>query len=586
MRAGELGVAIVAEDEDALTAQFGRDVPEQEQRRLVRPVQVVEHDQQRGIGDVGAQQVRVRLEQPELRGVGVEDVGRRDVVRLLAEAGEDARELGAVAGVEAVGDAVEAELLRVAVARLHPRPVGWGAGGLVGAPPDHATAAHACVGFELEAGARLADAGLADDHRDRAMARERLVEGGAQAVELGLPADEGAAGEAVERVGLRVGVGGGAGLRIDGLQGLEDLGGRRGAVGRDLGEEAEDERLEVWRAVLCVPAGGDGLGVEVLGDDGGGGVALEGRTTGDELVEHGAEGVEVCLRGDLLAERLLRGHVAVGADHHAVAGEAGLADGDGESEVADLGGAVRGEPDVAGLEVAVDDALSVSELQASGGGDGDVQGLLEGERAGGVLEEAFDVTAAHQLLDEVGLLRSVGGDVFADVVDGDDVGVGEASHGAGLAHDAFAADVVEALGLDEGEGDVAIEECVVGEEDALLAALAEEAEDLIAAAGEGFGVLRRGIVGELDETSGGRFDGARDLAGGGGGAVAVGGGVRAGHLEEGGSVLVGGIDGEDGAGFLGDGVPGPIGDGGVGLVEQGIDAALDAFAGHNERDTT
>ena len=61
----------------------------------------------------------------------------------------------------------------------------------------------------------------------------------------------------------------------------------------------------------------------------------------------------------------------------------------------------------------------------------------------------------------------------------------EAAHGLGLAGDALAGGVVEAVGLDEGEGDVAVEGGVVGEVDALLAALAEELLDRVAAGGKG-----------------------------------------------------------------------------------------------------
>ena len=50
--------------------------------------------------------------------------------------------------------------------------------------------------------------------------------------------------------------------------------------------------------------------------------------------------------------------------------------------------------------------------------------------------------------------------------------------------DALRGGVVEALGLDQGEGDVAVEQGVVGQVDLLLAALAEEALDRVAAVGE------------------------------------------------------------------------------------------------------
>jgi hypothetical protein len=61
----------------------------------------------------------------------------------------------------------------------------------------------------------------------------------------------------------------------------------------------------------------------------------------------------------------------------------------------------------------------------------------------------------------------------------------EAAHGLGLAGDAFARRRVQAFGLDQREGDIAVELGVMGEVDLLLAALAEEAPDLVAAGREG-----------------------------------------------------------------------------------------------------
>jgi hypothetical protein len=53
-------------------------------------------------------------------------------------------------------------------------------------------------------------------------------------------------------------------------------------------------------------------------------------------------------------------------------------------------------------------------------------------------------------------------------VDGNDVRViAEAAHSLGFAAHACKAGLVEALGLDEGEGDVAVKLFVVGEVDAL-----------------------------------------------------------------------------------------------------------------------
>ena len=82
-------------------------------------------------------------------------------------------------------------------------------------------------------------------------------------------------------------------------------------------------------------------------DDGRRVVAAERRLAGDQLVQHAAERVEVGARRDFAAERLLRRHVRDRADEHAVHRQPRLLEGDGEAEVADLGRAVGGEPDVA-----------------------------------------------------------------------------------------------------------------------------------------------------------------------------------------------------------------------------------------------
>ena len=121
----------------------------------------------------------------------------------------------------------------------------------------------------------------------------------------------------------------------------------------------------------------------------------------------------------------------------------------GEAEVTDLGDTLGGEPDVAGLEVAVDDAVVVGEFEASGGGEIAMsRGLLEWERCVsiGSFEELLDVTAGPiSSWTRKGWLRAVLGGVLADVVDGDDVLVGEAAHRLRLAHDPLAAGVVDDL---------------------------------------------------------------------------------------------------------------------------------------------
>ena len=63
----------------------------------------------------------------------------------------------------------------------------------------------------------------------------------------------------------------------------------------------------------------------------------------------------------------------------------------------------------------------------------------------------------------------------------------KAAHGLRFARNAIAAHGVQTLGLDQGEGDIAVECCVMGEVNPLLAALAQEALDQIAAIHKGLG---------------------------------------------------------------------------------------------------
>ena len=138
--------------------------------------------------------------------------------------------------------------------------------------------------------------------------------------------------------------------------------------------------FEVRRAGVGVPGRRDGRRVDVLADHRRRVVAGERRLARDQLVEHAAERVEVGARRHLAAERLLRRHVRDRADEHAVHRQPRLLERDGEPEVADLGRAVGGEPDVAGLEVAVDDAVRVRVREPAADALRDLQRALERQR--------------------------------------------------------------------------------------------------------------------------------------------------------------------------------------------------------------
>ncbi len=77
----------------------------------------------------------------------------------------------------------------------------------------------------------------------------------------------------------------------------------------------------------------------------------------------------------------------------------------------------------------MDYAPRVGELQATAGLFGNVDGLLQGQAVvGGILDNPFNVAAAHQLGDHVGLVP-----LLTKIEHGDDVRVGtEAPHSLGL----------------------------------------------------------------------------------------------------------------------------------------------------------
>ena len=118
--------------------------------------------------------------------------------------------------------------------------------------------------------------------------------------------------------------------------------------------------------------------------------------------------------------------------------------------------------------------------------DAEVHGFARRERTGA--QQVAQRLPLEPLADDVG--RAC---LFALVEHAHDVWVcAHAAHRLRLAGDTFAADVVEAIGLDQGEGDVAVEQAVVREVDLLLPALAEEAPHLVAPAHEGCGLVCAG----------------------------------------------------------------------------------------------
>ena len=249
----------------------------------------------------------------------------------------------------------------------------------------------------------------------------------------------------VEGVGELVG----GGVAVGGIGGQGDLedGGERGgdvlAAGLDRRDLAGADLLEDLDVVL----------------------AVEQAVAGEGLPEHAADAEQVGLDGVGLAEGDLGGEVGQLALDGAGGGEAGGAvAGPGEAEVGQLDGAVEAEQDVVGRDVAVDDGggpaveadAIVGGAEAAQGADRDAGGDGPGDVADCVavdLDQGPEVDALDPFHDQV-----VGAALAAEVVDLDDVGVGELAADARLLDEHV--DVVlerTELGLDVLDGDGALE---------------------------------------------------------------------------------------------------------------------------------
>jgi hypothetical protein len=161
------------------------------------------------------------------------------------------------------------------------------------------------------------------------------------------------------------------------------------------------------------------------------GVAGKGHAAGHHLEGHDPHGVDVGAGVEVLAEHLLRSHVARRPQREARLGEMHLLPGaSGQPEVREQRAPVAVDEHVVGFEVAMDDARVVSVLEA-------LAHLSQIAPGGGAVEGAAveDVTqraAANQRHGEEHHARS-----DHEVDDREDVGVVEAREGARLLLEPF-----------------------------------------------------------------------------------------------------------------------------------------------------
>ena len=154
----------------------------------------------------------------------------------------------------------------------------------------------------------------------------------------------------------------------------------------------------------------------VLVGDGHRVLVVEGRPADDHLIQHDAEGVDVAAEVDGAALGLLGREVGGRAHHGARLGEGllGVA-APGDAEVGDLDLAAGVDQHVAGLDVAVDDAVLVGEGQRGGDVGADL-GRPLGRQRTVLADQLAQRPPLHVLHDD-----EVRAFLLAPVVDGDDV---------------------------------------------------------------------------------------------------------------------------------------------------------------------
>ena len=222
---------------------------------------------------------------------------------------------------------------------------------------------------------------------------------------------------------------------------------------------------------------GDGPFLRALQQAGNGAVGLERHSAGQQFVKDQPDGEDVRAGVQFFRPRLLWRHVLDRAQHGAGLGHAVGLQRSRQAEVHHRHASLAVAHDVAGLQVAVDDALAVRRLQSGAHLLDDFHGLVRRKLA--PLRQQGAQVRAHQVLhgDE---LDAVG---FADVENANDVAVGDLASGQQLLLEPRQdLGIARQVGPDHLQRDGAIEFAVLRLVNRAHAAQPQHLQDLVAAA--------------------------------------------------------------------------------------------------------
>ena len=181
----ELGVTVGAEQQHAPRMRRPYELAQQLEGRPVGPVQVVEHEHERGVRARLAEQRGDRLEEPHPAAVGVT---ARVLIRRRPELREEDPQLGRVRP-EPLAQRLQRGAGGPPAHHLDDRLV-RGERVLVEAPVEHDRAVLAGAARHLGRQPRLADPGVAGEEHEPAAAGHRVAPGVGEHAELGRPAHE------------------------------------------------------------------------------------------------------------------------------------------------------------------------------------------------------------------------------------------------------------------------------------------------------------------------------------------------------------------------------------------------------------